>query len=118
MSSYDKVKPGGLKLKGGLSVSAGRVDKKNKKKRKNKDQDKEQDNNADAAQQQAGGGGDGLVDYGGTGHLPEGKGASKGYEQLFHVETKRFGYQLPPQAQTREDALDARQKLKADRYCK
>ncbi|KAG0570392.1 hypothetical protein KC19_6G158800 [Ceratodon purpureus] len=52
----------------------------------------------------------------GTGHAPDGK-KSKKYEELFPVETKRFGYVIP-QAKSREAALDERVKKKADRYCK
>jgi len=52
----------------------------------------------------------------GTGHAPDGK-KSKKYEELFPVETKRFGY-VVPKVKSREAALDERVKKKADRYCK
>eukprot|EP00271_Cylindrocystis_brebissonii_P007484 TRINITY_DN21054_c0_g1_i1.p1 TRINITY_DN21054_c0_g1~~TRINITY_DN21054_c0_g1_i1.p1 ORF type:complete len:137 (+),score=14.99 TRINITY_DN21054_c0_g1_i1:166-576(+) len=54
---------------------------------------------------------------GGIGFAPDGK-KSKKYEELFPVETKRFGYVAPVSVQTREEAVVERSKRKADRYCK
>eukprot|EP00850_Spirogloea_muscicola_P001922 SM000007S20882 [mRNA] locus=s7:692036:692666:+ [translate_table: standard] len=66
----------------------------------------------------------------GTGHAPAGTVRSKNYEELFPVETARFGYEAPPPPPkaagkrlrtappSREAALDERIRKKADRYCK
>ncbi|XP_011035395.1 PREDICTED: uncharacterized protein LOC105133216 [Populus euphratica] len=40
------------------------------------------------------------------------------YEELFPVETKKFGYSEKKDLKSVEDALDDRVKKKADRYCK
>ncbi|KAJ0049434.1 hypothetical protein Pint_16843 [Pistacia integerrima] len=40
------------------------------------------------------------------------------YDELFPVETKKFGYDPKANVKTVEDALDDRVKKKADRYCK
>lgn len=40
------------------------------------------------------------------------------YEELFPVETRKFGYDPKAKAKSVEEALDDRVKKKADRYCK
>ncbi|KAJ7533848.1 hypothetical protein O6H91_13G067400 [Diphasiastrum complanatum] len=128
MSSYEKVKGGKLSFKGGIGVDK-IIQKKKKKKRKGKskleeeeeDPDKEEDgvdmNGKDPSSEkkEAAVVGGFEIDTG-TGFAPDGK-KSKHYEELFPVETKRFGYAVP-EVQSREAALDERVKRKADRYCK
>lgn len=111
-SSYDKVRGGKLTFKGGLGPEK-TIDKKKKKKTK---KDPKQDGEAeDAGGNQEKSAEDDVIDTG-TGHAPDGK-KSKKYEELFPVETRRFGYVIP-KAKSREAALDERVKKKADRYCK
>ncbi|KAL3689813.1 hypothetical protein R1sor_016122 [Riccia sorocarpa] len=109
-SSYEKVRGGKLTFKGGLGP-----EKKIAKKKKSKPPPK--------AEEEGGAGNEGGEDASakeseevdtGTGHAPDGK-KSKKYEELFPVETKRFGYVIPEKA-SRESALDERVKKKADRY--
>ena len=54
----------------------------------------------------------------GIGHAPDGGKKTKLYEDMFPVETKRFGYETEKKKLSREEALDIRVKKKADRYCK
>ena len=120
-SSFEKVRGGKLSFKGGLGPEKTLDKKKHKKKKqpkkveeeeevvvpveeKDKDKDKDKEEKASDA-----------IDTG-TGHAPDGK-KSKKYEELFPVETKRFGY-VVPKVKSREAALDERVKKKADRYCK
>eukprot|EP00850_Spirogloea_muscicola_P001090 SM000004S14960 [mRNA] locus=s4:423738:424366:- [translate_table: standard] len=86
----------------------------------------------EAGEKAAAAAGEGEADAGpgydtGTGHAPAGTVRSKNYEDLFPVETARFGYEAPPKAAgkrlraappSREAALDERIRKKADRYCK
>eukprot|EP00246_Nothoceros_aenigmaticus_P018761 TRINITY_DN997_c0_g2_i1.p1 TRINITY_DN997_c0_g2~~TRINITY_DN997_c0_g2_i1.p1 ORF type:complete len:114 (-),score=28.76 TRINITY_DN997_c0_g2_i1:448-789(-) len=109
--SFEKVRGGKLLFKGGIAPSRS-VSKKGKRK---KNQGK--DSTADVSE-----GADVVLDAGetldvGTGHAPDGK-KSKKYEELFPVETRKFGYVVPEVASSREVALDERVKKKADRYCK
>jgi hypothetical protein len=123
-SSYDKVRAGKLSFKGALGPEKTLDKKKHKKKKLKKDPTQEGD--ADEGAVDATGDKEeskesldakarDAIDTG-TGHAPDGK-KSKKYEELFPVETKRFGYVIP-QAKSREAALDERVKKKADRYCK
>lgn len=123
-SSYDKVRGGKLSFKGGLGPEK-TLDKKKKHKKKNINKDPKQQEgdaveevNVDAKEKEKE-----VLDAKardaidtGTGHAPDGK-KSKKYEELFPVETKRFGY-VVPKVKSREAALDERVKKKADRYCK
>ena len=118
-SSYEKVRGGKLSFKGGLGPEKTLDKKKHKKKKLKKEpaQDGDEaagDATADKARDEEAKALD-AIDTG-TGHAPDGK-KSKKYEELFPVETKRFGYVIP-QAKSREAALDERVKKKADRYCK
>eukprot|EP00899_Mesostigma_viride_P012010 jgi/Mesvir1/2080/Mv16613-RA.1 len=113
MSSFDKVRGGKLQLKGKLVAKDGQIVKKEKKRKPKADEEHQQE--ADAAASAAP-----SVD-GGTGHCPEGKGASKSYEELFPAEAKRFSYEKPAKKAkevSREEWLDKRVAKKADRYCK
>ncbi|KAK9697049.1 hypothetical protein RND81_08G011800 [Saponaria officinalis] len=113
-SPYERVKGGRLTFKGGaLATHSKTIDKNNKKKKKKTKvhQELQPDN---------------VVDNQATGSGPnEGEAiytidAAKKmkYEELFPVETKKFGYDPKAKVKSVEDALDDRIKKKADRYCK
>ncbi|XP_024528325.1 uncharacterized protein LOC112345550 [Selaginella moellendorffii] len=124
-SAYESVKGGKLSLKLGANAADRPIAKKRKKKK------------AKAQEEEESGAGKTLEESGGyeidtgIGHAPDGK-KSKKYEELFPVETKRFGYEIPKssaaaaaavaasvkESASREAALDERVKKKADRYCK
>ncbi|KAL2631974.1 hypothetical protein R1flu_016660 [Riccia fluitans] len=110
-SSYEKVRGGKLSFKGGLGLEK-KITKKKKSKHPPKAEEEAPANEGgeDAKEKESE-----EIDTG-TGHAPDGK-KSKKYEELFPVETKRFGYVIPGAA-SREAALDERVKKKADRYCK
>ena len=131
MSSFDNVKRGKLVLKGGLTLqkSGG---KKRKKVRKTEGEvdvstlSETKPELLDVVVEDGESGPETSVtgskkkEYeidDGTGFAPDGK-KSKKYEDLFPVETKRFGFSQPAAVKTREDALLTRVKQKADRYCK
>jgi hypothetical protein len=124
-SSYEKVRGGKLSFKAGLAPEKTLDKKKKKKKTKTKESDNVEKVEVELEVEGAGAGVKGPVKVGGekgydidtgTGHAPDGK-KSKKYEELFPVETKRFGY-VVPEVISREAALDERIKKKADRYCK
>ncbi|KAH7289885.1 hypothetical protein KP509_30G022600 [Ceratopteris richardii] len=113
-SSYDKVKRAKLSFKGGLDPTK-KIEKHKKKKNK---QQKEAKLKEGEGEQQEVGDAEGSVELDtGIGHAPDGGKKTKFYEELFPVETKRFGYSST-KTLTREEALDIRVKQKADRYCK
>ncbi|VAH50429.1 uncharacterized protein LOC119365200 [Triticum dicoccoides] len=113
---YKKAKPGRLVFKGGEAATL-RKPKKQKKNKKPAD-DVPADADAEAAAAAAAtegaeAGGDYTID------------AAKRmkYEELFPVETRKFGYDPSNAARTSRDrtveqALDDRVRKKADRYCK
>ncbi|KAK7407639.1 hypothetical protein VNO78_09615 [Psophocarpus tetragonolobus] len=126
---YERVKGGRLAFKGGILASRSKsIDKKGKKKKKNKEKEKHEGDydpnhnpnpnpnpneeeilvDADVDMQAGGERSEYTID------------AAKRmkYEQLFPVETKKFGYQAKTNFNSVEDALDDRVKKKADRYCK
>ncbi|PKI53482.1 uncharacterized protein LOC116212743 [Punica granatum] len=117
---YERAKGGRLSFKGGALATRGKsIDKKNKKKKHKKpaeDHGGDPDNPAAAPDGEvdvdASGGGDGQGIY----TIDAAK--KMKYEELFPVETKKFGYDPKLKAQSVEDALDDRVKKKADRYCK
>jgi len=125
-SSFDKVRGGKLSFKGGLGPEK-TLDKKKKHKKKKPKTDPQQEgdaaedvNTTDTKEKEKDQSAKTVdahdaIDTG-TGHAPDGK-KSKKYEELFPVETKRFGY-VVPKVKSREAALDERVKKKADRYCK
>lgn len=112
MPPKTNFKGGKLVLKGGITLTK-EIDKKKKKKvRKVEEQTVEE--------QAAGTSEDAKAGFNiddGTGFAPDGK-KSKKYEELFPVETRKFGFKEPQKVQTREEALLERVKKKADRYCK
>lgn len=129
-SSYEKVRGGKLTFKGGLGLGP---EKKISKKKKIKQPAKaegdeenalvaagdaiENDGAEPKVEQESDGKQQPIAEIDtGTGHAPDGK-KSKKYEELFPVETRRFGYVVPTE-ESREAALNERVKKKADRYCK
>lgn len=119
---FERAKGGRLTFKGGVLASRSKaIDKKNKKK-KMKDKSKSDENPTDEAEILSsadvveGGDGDGDGDV----YTIDAAKRMK-YEEIFPVETKKFGYD-PNNPNTKlksvEDALDDRVKKKADRYCK
>jgi len=118
MSSYEKVRTSKLSFKGGETIST----KKRKKKSKQANEEEEAAEKVESAEndeQKATKGKSESTDIDdGAGYAPDGSKRSKKYEELFPVETKRFGYVAPSKLQTREEAVIERSKKKADRYCK
>lgn len=111
------AKGGRLTFKGGVLASRSKaIDK--KKKKKKRDKSRSDDNPTDETEilssADAVDGGDGEV------YTIDAAKRMK-YEELFPVETKKFGYD-PNNSNTKfksvEEALDDRVKKKADRYCK
>lgn len=120
-SSYDKVRGGKLSFKGlGPEKTLDKKRKKKKQKLKESSDPAEEVTNIEQPAKEEKEKEKEIQAYAaidtGTGHAPDGK-KSKKYEELFPVETRRFGYVIP-QAKSREAALDERVKKKADRYCK
>ncbi|KAL3642258.1 hypothetical protein CASFOL_013073 [Castilleja foliolosa] len=111
--AYERVRSGRLAFKGGeLATREKAIDKKKKKKKnKNKLHD-------DAV----------LVEDPSINVVDPGSDAADvytidaakkmKYDEIFPVETKKFGYDPDAKKKSVEDALDDRVKKKADRYCK
>ncbi|XP_065848297.1 uncharacterized protein [Euphorbia lathyris] len=120
--SYGKVKGGRLTFKGGiLATTSKTIEKNKKKKKKNKKagevDDETQLSSAAAAAVVVEGTED--IETGVAGEVYTIDAAKRlKYEELFPVETKRFGYHGKAEFKSLEDALDDRVKKKADRYCK
>uniref|UniRef100_A0A7C8YJ53 Uncharacterized protein n=1 Tax=Opuntia streptacantha TaxID=393608 RepID=A0A7C8YJ53_OPUST len=110
---FERVKGGRLTFKGGgLATRSKTIDKKKKKKKKEKSGDEEQ-NPVDALneeQQATTSGGEVIYTIDAAKKMK--------YEDLFPVETKKFGYDPKAKTKSVEEALDDRVKKKADRYCK
>ncbi|KAL9224355.1 hypothetical protein vseg_000398 [Gypsophila vaccaria] len=123
-SPYERVKGGRLTFKGGaVATTSKAINKKNKKKKTSKlnpDHHQQQSDNVVVDGQTAtgsvstGGGEEGQAIY----TIDAAK--KMKYEELFPVETKKFGYEYDPKVTVKsvEQALDDRIKKKADRYCK
>lgn len=120
---YERVNKGRLTFKGGsLATRSKSIDKK-KKKTKNKNKNPIGDFEIDPSDLEqlphledssaAADGGSG----GGEAYTIDAAKKMK-YEQLFPVESKKFGYQPKKDFKSVEEALDDRVKKKADRYCK
>lgn len=115
---YERVKGGRLAFKGGgLATRSKTIDNKNKKKKKKREKsgDEEQDpidalNEEQQAATTSGGGGEVIYTIDAAKKMK--------YEDLFPVETKKFGYDPKAKTKSVEEALDDRVKKKADRYCK
>ncbi|CAK7338674.1 unnamed protein product [Dovyalis caffra] len=109
---YEKVKGGRLTFKGGsLAKRSIGIEKKRKKKKKPVAETVEDAAlEAEAVENS---------ESGGAGEIYTIDAAKKmKYEELFPVETKKFGYSEKKDFKSVEDALDDRVKKKADRYCK
>ncbi|GKV28677.1 hypothetical protein SLEP1_g37696 [Rubroshorea leprosula] len=108
---YENVNEGRLTFKGDSLATRKTIDKKKQKKRKHKnknDDECHQSVDADAAES-------------GAGEQTYTIDAAKRmkYEDLFPVESKKFGYDSKnANAKSVKDALDDRVKKNADRYCK
>ncbi|KGN63966.1 uncharacterized protein LOC101213981 [Cucumis sativus] len=114
---YSGAKGGRLTFKGGVLASRSKdIDK--KKKKKKKDKSKTDENPTDDGEILTSA--DGVEDGDGAMYTIDAAKRMK-YEELFPVETRKFGYD-PNNSNTKfksvEDALDDRVKKKADRYCK
>jgi hypothetical protein len=117
---YKKAKPGRLVFKGGEAATLRKPKKQKKNKKPAADVPADADPEAAAAEaaptEGAEGGGAGS-DY----TIDAAKRMK--YEELFPVETRKFGYDPSSAARasrdrTVEEALDDRVRKKADRYCK
>ena len=126
---YERVKGGRLTFKGGsLATRSKSIDKK-KKITKNKNKNPSGDYEVDPSDLEHlpqakdfsdtvdGGVGGGEGGGGGEPYTIDAAKKMK-YEELFPVETKKFGYQPKKDFKSVEEALDDRVKKKADRYCK
>ncbi|KAL6652216.1 hypothetical protein ACP70R_011141 [Stipagrostis hirtigluma subsp. patula] len=115
--AYKKAKPGRLVFKGGEAASLSKPKKHKKNKKPASDAPADGDAAAAAAEGAEGGAGTGD-DY----TIDAAKRMK--YEELFPVESKKFGYDPANAARaaarnrTVEEALDDRVRKKADRYCK
>ena len=121
---YERAKGGRLTFKGGsLATRSKSIDKK-KKKTKNKIKNPSGDYEVDPSDLEhlpqandSSATADGGVGGGGEPYTIDAAKKMK-YEELFPVETKKFGYQPKKDFKSVEEALDDRVKKKADRYCK
>uniref|UniRef100_A0ACD5UD36 Uncharacterized protein n=2 Tax=Avena sativa TaxID=4498 RepID=A0ACD5UD36_AVESA len=118
---YKKAKPGRLVFKGGEAATLRKPKKQKKNKKPAADVSADADPEAAAAvptpTEGAEGGSAGGDDY----TIDAAKRMK--YEELFPVETRKFGYDPSNAARTSRDrtveqALDDRVRKKADRYCK
>ena len=118
--AYKKAKPGRLVFKGGeaASIHKPKKHKKNKKPASDAPADGDVEAAAAVAEGSEGGGGAAGDDY----TIDAAK--KMKYEELFPVESKKFGYdpanaaRAAAQNRTVEEALEDRVRKKADRYCK
>lgn len=112
--AYEKVRGGRLAFKGGeLATRDKPIDKKKKKKHsKNKEKTVLPDDADDPSMK--------FMDSSSAAEEVYTIDAAKKmkYEDLFPVETKKFGYDPKAKVKSVEEALDDRVKKKADRYCK
>ncbi|XP_044476355.1 uncharacterized protein LOC123203932 [Mangifera indica] len=106
---YEKVKAGRLSFKDGSLATRKSIDKKKKKKKHKKDDESQPSTVID--------GSDNTTDEAGQIYTIDAAKNMK-YDELFPVETKKFGYDPKSNVKTVGDALDDRVKKKADRYCK
>ncbi|KAL6493457.1 hypothetical protein OROGR_032236 [Orobanche gracilis] len=113
--AYARVRSGRLAFKGGeLATREKAIDKKKKKKR-NQNNSELPDDAVPAEDPNIS-----VVDSGSVaGDVYTIDAAKKmKYDELFPVETKKFGYDPNAKIKSVEEALDDRVKKKADRYCK
>ncbi|XP_057807269.1 uncharacterized protein LOC131021942 [Salvia miltiorrhiza] len=111
--AYERVRGGRLAFKGGELATRDKPIDKKKKKKKNKN--KLQDDAVPSEDPSIS-----VVDPGADAadvYTIDPMKKMK-YDELFPVETKKFGYDPKAKVKSVEDALDDRVKKKADRYCK
>ncbi|XVE81276.1 hypothetical protein DITRI_Ditri15bG0050800 [Diplodiscus trichospermus] len=109
--AYEKAKGGRLTFKGGSLATRKSIDKGKKKHKKKKNAGDESQLPLEAAAVEGSEAGTDVYTIDAAKKMK--------YEELFPVETKKFGYDPKnPQAKSVEEALDDRVKKKADRYCK
>ncbi|KAI0502620.1 hypothetical protein KFK09_017575 [Dendrobium nobile] len=118
--AYNKVKPGRLAFKGGELAAVKSINKKRHKMKKHKEAEDALDGvNGDGS---GAGDGEGAVMAVGADLYTIDAAKKMKYEELFPVETKKFGYDPANKSRTGsrsvEEALDDRVRRKADRYCK
>ncbi|KAK8571663.1 hypothetical protein V6N13_047320 [Hibiscus sabdariffa] len=113
--AYERAKGGRLTFKGGSLATRKSIDKSKKRHKKKKIADDESQPSLDAAAVAAVEG----SETGGSDIYTIDAAKKMKYEELFPVESKKFGYDPKnPKAPSVEQALDDRVKKKADRYCK
>ncbi|XP_026656237.1 uncharacterized protein LOC103724269 [Phoenix dactylifera] len=116
--AYKNVKAGRLTFKGGDLAPVKAIDKKKHKKKNKKAAAEVDENPTDGAPAS---GEDAAAASGGGVYTIDAAKRMK-YEELFPVETKKFGYDPANKSRTGarsvEEALDDRVRKKADRYCK
>jgi len=121
--AYKKAKPGRLVFKGGEAASIHKPKKHKKNKKPASDAPADGDVEAAAAAAEGAEGGGGAASGTGDDYTIDAAKKMK-YEELFPVESKKFGYDPANAARaaarnrTVEEALDDRVRKKADRYCK
>lgn len=117
--AYERVKGGRLTFKGGsLATRSKDIDKKKLKKKKKLKSTNEEGEDV------------GLSEFPSSDTPGSGSGSGAGeiytidaakkmkYDELFPVESRKFGYDPNAKVKSVEEALDDRVKKKADRYCK
>lgn len=116
---YERVKGGRLTFKGGsLATRCKDIDKKKLKKKK-KLKSWNEDGEDVGLSENPSPVNDALGSGSGTGEIYTIDAAKKmKYDELFPVESRKFGYDPNAKVKTVEEALDDRVKKKADRYCK
>lgn len=123
---YQRTKAGKLTFKGGELAVVKSLDKKKKKKKNKKQKRNTDEGEEDGTAVDMGEEVEEAAEEGGGEQVYTIDAAKKmKYEELFPVETKRFGYD-PANTEKKksvsgksvEQALDDRVKKKADRYCK
>lgn len=117
---YERAKSGRLTFKDGTLATRKSIEKKKKQKHKKKnniEDDKSQPSIVDDAADNNNKNNNNNNEAGKIYSIDAAKNMK--YEELFPVETKKFGYDPKFSTfKTVEDALDDRVKKKADRYCK
>lgn len=117
-SPYERVKGGKLVFKGGLGPEKTIAKKKQSKKNKTKMPAEEAQNENPEVEKQENSNNNSInTAKGGSVGYAIDAASRKNYEELFPVETRKFGY-AAANPKSAEENLDERIKKKADRYCK
>ncbi|KAL5983180.1 hypothetical protein ACLOJK_017264 [Asimina triloba] len=111
---YERAKAGRLTFKGGIPLKSADKHKKKRKKSKKAEEDlpSEAFDGGDGSAKDGTGQSDGAGDLYTIDPMKRMK-----YDELFPVESKKFGYEGREKSKSVEEALDDRVKKKADRYC-